>query len=75
MRWTFDGVGSWRAASKFSDEGITLMYRIFVCDDGGFSVNRSDDDLFGKVRTFPTLDAAKAFCVGNERDIEAEGKL
>ncbi len=71
MRWRFDGFGKWDACSRFSDEGVSLVYRIHVCEDGSFATSKSDSALIVGYCTFPTLDAAKAFCDGNERDIEA----
>lgn len=73
MRWHFDGTGSWFAKSKFGDDDDPLTYRIRVCDDGSFDLSESSPGLCAKHGTFMTLDAAKAFCAGNERDIEAEG--
>ena len=73
MKWQFDGEGGWEAYSKLTDgPGVPFVYRIHVCDDGSFTLDDTDKELTEKRDTFPTLDAAKAFCAGNERDIEAE---
>lgn len=72
MRWRFDGEGGWEACSKFSDDGVSLVYRIHVCDDGSFDLSESSPGLVAKHGAFMTLDAARAFCAGNERDLEAE---
>lgn len=72
MRWRFDGKGGWEAFSKFSNNGVSLVYRIHVCDDGTFTLDDTDKELLGKYDAFPTLSQAKAVCKGNERDMEAE---
>ncbi len=38
LRWTFDGSCEWFAESAI---GVSLFWRIGVCDDGTFAVNES----------------------------------
>ena len=59
LRWTFDGSGEWFAESAI---GVSLFWRIGVCDDGTFAVSESSSELTRRRETFDSLADAKAFC-------------
>ena len=68
LSWRFDGQGQWEATSAIQDGGSSPVYRIYVCDDGTFQLNESDNGLLTgrKIPCFQTLLAAKDWCAGNE---------
>jgi uncharacterized Zn finger protein len=81
MNWQYDDEGCWRANSRHANNGVAMYvsgdgntppyYLIYVSEDGEFVVGES---ALVNGKSFSTLDAAKAFCAGNERDIAAEAK-
>ena len=71
LSWDFDGSGLWQASSCVYADDCSLQWVIVVCDDGTFDVNDSDSELLVSRRKqdcFPTLAAAKAWCVSREED-------
>lgn len=67
MDWDFDDCGEWEAESEQRcEDGLTLSWRIAVCEDGTFSVQVSDCELVNRREPFPTLKEAKDFCEASE---------
>ncbi len=76
MTWEFDDDGEWTANSAIHDDGVPFVYRIRVHEEGTFHVEGSDSELVGDDERdgFKTLELAKKFCVGNDKDMIAENE-
>ncbi len=73
LHFKFNFDGTWEAESAVKDSnGVPLVWRIEVCDDGTFDVSESDDELTARDTTFGMFDEAEEFCRGEERTILAE---
>jgi hypothetical protein len=60
LHWEFDGTGAWEASSRYKNGGYT--WRIYVCDDGTFSVADTAKALTTRKETFDTFKDAKVHC-------------
>jgi len=60
LYWEFDGTGAWEASSQ--KKNGTYTWRIYVCDDGTFSVADSPKILTTRKETFDTFKDAKVHC-------------
>jgi hypothetical protein len=77
LHFTYDYSGEWTAESGLppeiiGEDEVPLLWVIGVCDDGTFDVSKSDARLTDRKECFPTLDKAKEFCRGAEKDLLAE---
>lgn len=65
LAWDQEDAAIWAACSCLSDEGTPFMWRIFVKDDGQFSIEDSSPEIFDKRKhsgTMATFEAAKNVC-------------
>ena len=60
LNWEFDGTGAWEASSQYKNG--TYTWRIYVCDDGTFSVADSAKALTKRKETFDNFHDAKTYC-------------
>lgn len=62
MYWEFDGNGSWEASSAKKHSGVSYVWRIYVCDDGTFSVADTSKVLTKRKENFDNFHDAKTYC-------------
>ena len=60
LYWEFDGTGAWAASSRYKNGGYT--WRIYVCDDGTFSLADTAKVLTTRKETFDNFHDAKTYC-------------
>lgn len=69
MEWECTDCGCWEAESQWNDGGCPFVWRIFVNDDGMFSLANTTKELMPTTKMlFDTFKKAKAWCEKHETE-------